>query len=162
MQTTLEQLAKELIDCRGKLQEFELRQKADHEPYEQAKLVIQEKLLEKMTKQNTLSTCYKDFTISQKKASRPVVTNEFAAIATLKETRPEYIVESIASQALKEVERGSLTLDGVTMETKEHVSIRQADRINYHTHMSMKETLKKAETKVGLGGSDYLKVKEGR
>jgi len=33
MQPKLQDLAKQLIDCRGKLQELEERQKAEREPY---------------------------------------------------------------------------------------------------------------------------------
>jgi hypothetical protein len=48
MQTSIQDLAKQLVECRGALQELEQRQKAEREPYEQAKAVIQEKLLNQL------------------------------------------------------------------------------------------------------------------
>lgn len=127
MQPTIEQLAKELIECRGKLQELEERHKADALPYEQAKAVISEKLLEKMAKAKTLSTRFEDFTISRKKSTRAVVMDEMKALIQLGETNPNYIVTHIHPEALKLVEKGSLALDGVTTETREYVSIRKAE-----------------------------------
>jgi hypothetical protein len=126
MQPTLEQLAKELIECRGKLQELEERQKTEREPYEQAKAVIQEKLLACMAKANTLSTRFEDFTISRKKSTKAVITNDGLALDALKTYHPEYVILSISPLALKEVEKGSLAVDGVTVETREYISIRAA------------------------------------
>ena len=66
MQTKLQTLAQELVKCRGALQELEEKYKAEREPYEQAKQVIQERPLATMAKNEVLSTRYEDFTISRK------------------------------------------------------------------------------------------------
>jgi hypothetical protein len=126
MQPTIQQLAAELVDCRGKLQELEERQKAERKPYEEAKQFISEKLIEKMAKTKTLSTRFEDFTISRKRSVRAVVLNEFIAMAQLrKDGRSDLVLEILSPQALKEVEKGSLALDGVTVESKEYISIKQ-------------------------------------
>jgi len=54
-----------------------------------------------MSKAGVLSTKYEDFAISRKKSVKAVVTNERAALASLKVAeRFDYIVESISPEAL--------------------------------------------------------------
>jgi hypothetical protein len=121
----LQSLAQDLVRARNMLQELDNEHKAKAQPIEEAKKVIQEKLLAEMVKAKTLSTRFEDFTISRKKTVKAVVTSEQVAISALKLTgHGDYVVEAIAPQALKEIERGSLALDGVTVETREHISIR--------------------------------------
>ena len=110
MQTKLQDLAQQLIECRGTLQELEERQRAEREPYEQANQVIREKLLDIMSKASLISTKYEDFAISRKTSKKAVITNDNLALATLKELRPEYVIESIAPQALKEIKRTDFSL----------------------------------------------------
>lgn len=127
MQPSIENLAKQLIECRGALQELEERQKAEREPYEQAKQAISEKLMAGMAEAKTLSTRFEDFTISRKKSVKAVVINEGLAVSTLEERGDgRYLETRLNARALKEVEKGSLVLNGVTVEMKEYVSIRQA------------------------------------
>jgi hypothetical protein len=80
-----------------------------------------------MRKAQTLSTRYEDFTISRKHSRKAVVTDEHAAIAMLKDTRrPELVIESIAPEALKQIERGTMLLDGATVEEREYISVQQS------------------------------------
>ena len=123
---TLDELAKQRIEAKGKLEELEERHKAEREPYQQAIQAINESLLKEMTKAKQFTVGYEGFTISRKKSTKAVVTNDAIALADAKEKRPEYILETLAPQALKDIEKGSLALEGVTVETREYISIRQA------------------------------------
>jgi hypothetical protein len=122
---TIQQLAKELVECRVKMKELEDAYKESKLPYEQAKETIQEKILEAMRKEERLSERYEDFTIVRKKSVKAVVLNEFTALGQLKETKPNYVIETIHPNALKEVEKGTLQLEGVQREEKEYISITQ-------------------------------------
>jgi hypothetical protein len=111
------------------LQELDNEYKAKKEPVEQAKIVIQDKLLAEMTKAETLSTRFEDFTITRRKSSRAVVVDERKAVAFLESNGMEQgILKTVHPEVLKQIEKGTrLPLDGVTVETKEYISIRQAD-----------------------------------
>jgi hypothetical protein len=123
----LQSLAQDLVRARNMLQELDNEYKAKAQPIEEAKKVIQEKLLAEMAKAKTLSTRFEDFTISRKKSVKAVITDESSAILALGQNGYEkYIVHAVSPEALKLVEKGSLTLDGVTTEVREYVSIRQA------------------------------------
>ncbi len=127
MSTKLQALAQELVRARGMLQELDSEYKAKALPIEEAKKVIQEKLLAEMAKTATLSTKYEDLTISRKKSVKPVLIDERAAIASLNaQGKEHYVIPTVSLEALKLVEKGSLKLDGVIVETKEYISIRQA------------------------------------
>lgn len=126
MSTKMQSLAKDLVRAREMLQGLDNEYKAKKEPVEQAKLAIQEQLLKEMSKAEVLSTRYEDFTISRKKSKRAVVMDEAIAIAYLKFNNPQYVIPTISPEAYKEVEKGTLTVDGVTVETKEYISIRPA------------------------------------
>lgn len=127
MSIKLQQLAQELVKARGMLQELDNEYKAKAQPIEEAKKVIQEKLLAEMAKAKTLSTRFEDFTIIRKKSTKAVVVNEGEAMAALRQSgQDQYIVHAIHPEALKLVEKGSLALDGVTVETKEYISVRPA------------------------------------
>jgi len=129
MTTRLQQLAQELVRARVMLQELDNEYKAKKEPVEQAKIVIQDKLLAEMTKAETLSTRFEDFTITRRKSSRAVVVDERKAVAFLESNGMEQgILKTVHPEVLKQIEKGTrLPLDGVTVETKEYISIRQAD-----------------------------------
>jgi hypothetical protein len=131
MQTKLQQLAKELIECRGKLQELEERQRAEREPYELANQEIRSQLLGIMNKSGVLSTRYEDFAISRKTSKRAVVVDESKAIAYLEANLPGGILKTVHPEVLKQIERGTRSpLDGVSVESKEYVSIRQNKETN--------------------------------
>ena len=129
MTTRLQQLAQELVRARVMLQELDNEYKAKKEPVEQAKIVIQDKLLAEMTKAETLSTRFEDFTITRRKSSRAVVVDERKAVAFLESNGMEQgILKTVHPEVLKQIEKGTrLPLGGVTVETKEYISIRQAD-----------------------------------
>jgi hypothetical protein len=83
-----------------------------------------------MRNAQTLSTRYEDFTISRKHARKVVVVNEQAAVAFLRGTdRPELVIESIAPQALRQIERGTMLLDGLTVEEREFISPTKAKEL---------------------------------
>lgn len=125
LKPSIPQLAKELVEVRAKLNEFEDAYKQECQPYLEAKAAIQTQLLESMREQELLSTRYEDFTVVRKTTKKAVVMNEFDALAQLKQTKPEYVIEAISLRALKEVEKGTLKLDGVQVESKEFISITQ-------------------------------------
>jgi hypothetical protein len=131
MQTKLQQLAKELIECRGKLQELEERQKAEREPYELANQEIRSQLLKIMDKSGVLSTRYEDFAISRKTSKRAIVVDESKAIAFLEANLPGGILKTVHPEVLKQIERGTrLPLDGVSVQEKEYISIRANKETN--------------------------------
>jgi hypothetical protein len=106
------------------LQDLDNEYKAKVQPIEEAKKVIQDKLLAEMAKAKTLSTRFEDFTISRKKSTKVNVLSQGQALNDLdRQGRSDLIVESVSPEALKLVEKGSLTLEGVTVESKEYISI---------------------------------------
>jgi hypothetical protein len=120
----LNSLAQDLIRARTMLQDLDNEYKAKVQPIEEAKKVIQDKLLAEMAKAKTLSTRFEDFTISRKKSTKVNVLSQGQALNDLdRQGRSDLIVESVSPEALKLVEKGSLTLEGVTVESKEYISI---------------------------------------
>src|SRR5437899_1845431 len=101
----LQSLAQELVRARNMLQELDSEYKAKAQPIEEAKKVIQEKLLAEMAKAKTLSTRFEDFTISRKKSVKAVIANEAAALADVMANHPNYVIQGIAPQALKAIEQ---------------------------------------------------------
>src|SRR5471032_2970414 len=104
MQTKLHQLAKELIECRGEVQELEEPQKAERESYELANQTIRETLLKIMDKSGVPSTRYEDFAISRKTSKRAVVVDEGKAIAHLEGSLPGGILKTVHPEVLKQIE----------------------------------------------------------
>lgn len=117
--------AQELLQVRAKLEEVEQVYRDLKAPLEARRAELSEKLLEEMRKDQTLSTRYEDFTIARKKSTKAVVINEWTAIARLKETKPQYVIEAISPAALEEVKKGTLQIDGVQREEREYISITQ-------------------------------------
>lgn len=128
---SVQQLTRELLECREKLKELDDAYREQKQPYEQAKEAIATALLEVMRKEGKLSERYEDFTIVRKKSSKVVVINEFTAIAELRETNPQYVIEAISPEALKQVEKGTLTLEGVILENKEYISVSQKKQTDH-------------------------------
>jgi hypothetical protein len=122
----MQELAKKLAGNRATLNEYKATYEELKAPLEQERDALQQALLEEMRKASTLSTRYEDLTITRKKSKKAVVTNEQAAIASIRSAGwGHYLVEAIAPSALKEIEKGMLALDGVTVEEKEYISVSQ-------------------------------------
>src|SRR5690242_7436540 len=98
----LQSLVQDLVRARGMLAELDNEYKAKAQPIEEAKKVIQDKLLAEMVKAKTKSIAYEDFTVYRRRDPKVVVADQAAAIASLNaQGKEHYVLPTISPQALK-------------------------------------------------------------
>ena len=125
---------KELVGLRRRIAEYEDAQERALAPLRLRRDSLQAKITEELTKMGVLSQRFQDATVTRAVRKTVQVVDQDKAVASLKaKGLTDYVSESINdlfwNSAAKEIAKeGKTDIDGLVVQEKEYLSIRESDK----------------------------------